>query len=215
MVRALRHVRGQRRRLRGRPEEGFSARKQILDAAAAVFGSKGFSATSVEDILEVAGVSRRTFYRFFQNREQVLTELFDTAGLLLVQAMKSALLLGKTSGERIKYVIEVILRSPHNTGPLALVFHTEAQNPSSPLRARREAIINSIVALLDSEVAADSGVHIDPLVFHSLIAAIEQVSVDIYTKSAATEADLDRGRRVMIYMAERILGESKLAPTRE
>ncbi len=213
MDRALkRAVRKERRRLRGRPDASFSARKEILDGAAQVFGARGYSATSVEHILEAANVSRRTFYRFFRNSEEVLTELFDTSCMMLVQAMRSAIMLGRTPDARIDYVIEVILRAPQTLGPLALVFHLEANNPSSKLYERRQTIINEIVRLLDSEIFADSGVHIDPLVYHSLIAAVEQVSVMIYTTTRATPADLERGKRVMVFMAERILADSVNAP---
>jgi AcrR family transcriptional regulator len=215
MIRARRSARKarQQRRARGRPEASFSARTQILDGAARVFGARGYAGTSVEHILEAANVSRRTFYRFFRNIDEVLSELFETASMMLLQAMRSAIMLGKTPEERIEYAIEVFLRAPQTVGPLSMVFHLEASNPASRLHVRREAAILEVVRLLDSEIFNEYGVHLDPLVFRGLIAAIEQISVIVYTQTDAGPADVERGKRAMIFIAKQILAASTEAPT--
>ena len=66
---------------RGRPNEAAepnAVRTRILRGAAKVFGERGYSASSVEAILEAAQVSRRTFYRTFRSKEDVLAALFAT-----------------------------------------------------------------------------------------------------------------------------------------
>jgi AcrR family transcriptional regulator len=66
------------RRLAGAPP-GPRKREQrsgeILDAAAALFVEKGVTATSIDDIVERAGVAKGTFYHYFQDRAAMLEAL--------------------------------------------------------------------------------------------------------------------------------------------
>ncbi|GEM_PF-745046 len=50
-------------------------RKTILEGAKTVFASKGYAATTVQDILQVAKVSRATFYKYFTSKRHVFVEL--------------------------------------------------------------------------------------------------------------------------------------------
>ncbi|MBV9166786.1 MAG: helix-turn-helix transcriptional regulator, partial [Solirubrobacterales bacterium] len=45
-------------------------RERIIDALAAVCARKGYRATTVEDVIAEAGVSRRTFYDLFTSKQQ-------------------------------------------------------------------------------------------------------------------------------------------------
>jgi AcrR family transcriptional regulator len=48
-------------------------RRQILDAALAVFTQKGFYATNVSDVAARAGVSQGTIYWYFESKEELFT----------------------------------------------------------------------------------------------------------------------------------------------
>jgi AcrR family transcriptional regulator len=50
-------------------------RQRILDVSARKFVEHGFENVSVEDIIEGAEIARSSFYRFFANREEVLTSM--------------------------------------------------------------------------------------------------------------------------------------------
>lgn len=49
-----------------------NVRRRLLEESARLFVSKGFDKVSVEDIIGAAGIARSSFYRFFDNREDVL-----------------------------------------------------------------------------------------------------------------------------------------------
>lgn len=61
---------------RGRPR-GTSARELEL-VALRLFGEQGFEQTTVDEIAAGAGVSRRTFFRYFDSKAEVLWSEFDT-----------------------------------------------------------------------------------------------------------------------------------------
>jgi AcrR family transcriptional regulator len=50
-------------------------RRRILDESARLFIARGFENVSVEEIIAAAGIARSSFYRFFSNREDVLTQI--------------------------------------------------------------------------------------------------------------------------------------------
>ncbi len=60
------------------------ARKSIFDAAFELFKTKGFEETTVDDIARAAGTSRRTYFRYFKTKEDViLSYIVDLARLAI------------------------------------------------------------------------------------------------------------------------------------
>lgn len=47
-------------------------RAQLIDAALSVLMVRGLEATSIDDLMAVAGMARSTFYNYFQSRDDVL-----------------------------------------------------------------------------------------------------------------------------------------------
>lgn len=47
-------------------------RNEILDAAEMLFTTKGYSQTTVNDILKEVGIAKGTFYYYFQSKEEVM-----------------------------------------------------------------------------------------------------------------------------------------------
>ena len=55
-----------------RDEKRARTRQALIDAALTLFAAKGYDATSTEEIAEWAGVSPRTFFRYFETKDRVL-----------------------------------------------------------------------------------------------------------------------------------------------
>ncbi|MSR08156.1 MAG: TetR/AcrR family transcriptional regulator [Gammaproteobacteria bacterium] len=65
-------------------------RSRILTESAALFVGQGYEHVSVEQILAAADIARSSFYRFFANREEVLTAIIRpvfAAGLTHLEAV--------------------------------------------------------------------------------------------------------------------------------
>lgn len=58
-------------------KEAEVRKSEILDAAAALFGEKGFDSTSTNDILDVVGIARGTLYHHFKSKEDIMDALIE------------------------------------------------------------------------------------------------------------------------------------------
>jgi len=65
-------------------------RSEIWNAAVDLFAEHGYDRTTVDDIATAAGVSRRTFFRYFASKDDVMVQATDTYGDLLVEAVKES-----------------------------------------------------------------------------------------------------------------------------
>lgn len=65
-------------------------REAIWDSALELFASKGFDETSVEEIAETAGVSRRTFFRYFESKNDLLAQCVIDYGDSIAAAIESS-----------------------------------------------------------------------------------------------------------------------------
>jgi len=63
-------------------------RNEILDAAGRLFGDKGYSKCTVNDILGAVGIAKGTFYYYFKSKEEVLDAIIDRVTEIVVARVK-------------------------------------------------------------------------------------------------------------------------------
>src|SRR5215218_6805837 len=73
-----------------RDEVMASQRGRMLDAMAQVVAEKGYGAATVADVIERAGVSRKTFYEHFRDKEACFLAAFDTGVEILLTIIGDA-----------------------------------------------------------------------------------------------------------------------------
>ena len=62
-------------------------RDAIFDAAIELFAVKGFDETTVEEVAQAAGVSRRSFFRYFASKDDLLAQNVVHYGIVLTAAI--------------------------------------------------------------------------------------------------------------------------------
>ena len=77
-------------RLVGVPRWEPDARTRLAGAALELYSQRGFEQTTVEDIAQRAGVTRRTFFRHFADKREVLFGSGNAEGLVVKSALQSA-----------------------------------------------------------------------------------------------------------------------------
>jgi AcrR family transcriptional regulator len=115
----------------GRRDRKKSETRQALrDAAHRLFAEKGFSHTTIDDIAEAANVSRRTFFRYYDSKDDLLRS--DVSDLLPVML---AALRSRPAGEPPFAAILASLRTLIGPdGPPAIA--QSLADPVGGLRAR-------------------------------------------------------------------------------
>ncbi|UYO46557.1 TetR/AcrR family transcriptional regulator [Rhodopseudomonas palustris] len=92
--------------------EGLRERKRretlqrISDAALELFLDKGFDATTLDEIAEAAGISRRTFFYYFASKDDILTAYLGRR----TDELRAAVLQSSSAGEPIDVVCNALLK---------------------------------------------------------------------------------------------------------
>ena len=63
-------------------------RAAVLEAARTRFADEGYHATSIDDIIETAGIARGTFYLYFESKRAIFDELLDELFTTLASTVK-------------------------------------------------------------------------------------------------------------------------------
>ena len=58
-------------------KEADERRNEILDAAETLFTEKGYSKTTIIDILNQVGIAKGTFYYYFKSKEEVMDAIIE------------------------------------------------------------------------------------------------------------------------------------------
>src|SRR6185312_6723758 len=80
-----------------RDEVVASQRGRMIDAMAQTVAAKGYTATTVADVVAHAGVSRKTFYEHFADREECFLAAYDAAVDVLLGAVAERMAAGPSS----------------------------------------------------------------------------------------------------------------------
>ena len=84
--------------------KGDEKRQAILDVAEKLFYTKGYEATSVQDILDVLATSKGSFYHHFESKEQVLATLCAQRAARAVGQAQEALVQVEAPLDRLRTV---------------------------------------------------------------------------------------------------------------
>jgi AcrR family transcriptional regulator len=67
----------------------LAVRQQLLDTALALFVEHGYEATTVDEIAAAAGMSKRSFFRYFGSKEDVILGKHERLGEQFVDALRA------------------------------------------------------------------------------------------------------------------------------
>jgi AcrR family transcriptional regulator len=133
-----------------RPYGGISAedrcsvrRRRLLDAGLELFGTRGIAATTIADVCEAAGLTKRYFYESFATIDDLAVAVFSDVTDRLVEKVWPAIALGDGVDPRpaLTVYLSAVLGDPR----LARLLGAESRTPA--LAERQAAFGSRAVAL--------------------------------------------------------------------
>jgi AcrR family transcriptional regulator len=169
-----------------------------------VFTEQGVRDVKIDDIISTAGVSRRTFYRLYGGKDEVLDALYEVACDRLLFMCRLGVQDEPDPVRQIERCVDAFVTYAQQSTRLAFVLGGEAQRQESALYPRRKQTHEAVVELLMSnEKVASEGV--DPMLVHALVQALEdvvQLALEEGDEGRKVSADrFERARSVMLRMA--------------
>ncbi|MEU9285556.1 TetR/AcrR family transcriptional regulator [Streptomyces sp. NPDC048275] len=115
-----------RPRVAQRPDSGLSPRDELLDAAAELFTTRGYAATTTRAVAERAGMRQASMYHYVSGKEELLAELLEstvTPSLTLARQLLAddAAPPVDRLWELCRTDVELLCGGPHNLGGLYLL----------------------------------------------------------------------------------------------
>lgn len=182
-------------RPRHTPDNGVGTpREQVLEAAARLFTSKGFAATSTREIAEAVGIRQASLYYHFAGKDEILAALLATTVRPTQMVVEE--IVAMVPPERVETAlcllalvdIDTLARVPHNVGVLYQlpdVVSATNLDCASFRHAHRE--LTETYTDLGSRLAARHGVTTSPPALGSML--IHQVEGVIALRTDGDKVD--------------------------
>jgi len=183
-------------------------RMRILRAAMNVFGRLGYADTRVEDIIEDAGVSRPTFYRYFRSKDDVFDAVDEVVSMSFLQTWTSAVANVEDAPQKLEKGVDAYLQWLYATGPVASATRRHPSHPEKHITARRDEGRRIIVDVFQRETLKTLGVEFDPWLFSMLQAATEKAA-DLLIADGLRPGDAKRAKQSMMRILAATLSEGE------
>ena len=139
-----------RQRRRGRPILPVDQqRRRLLDAARVVLQQRGFGNVRVTDVVRAAGMSSRSFYDYFDTKEDLLLELIHEAGRTLLTDFEQIFASAADPPELIKRAVAAYLAAFAGT-PLDL--EKLGESASKPVQRQLRDIVRKVGVVVAREL---------------------------------------------------------------
>ena len=110
-------------------------RDEILDAAAQLFGQKGFEAASMQDIAQAVNLQKASLYYHISSKQEILLALLDRALDLLIANMQDVMACPLPADEKIRQAMQIYLKTLLDHRDLAAILLLEHRSLKPELRS--------------------------------------------------------------------------------
>jgi TetR/AcrR family transcriptional regulator len=196
----------------GRPpqteQETRLAREHILAATSTVFGERGYHGANVSRVIELARISRPSFYRHFRNIDDALQVVLGRTGRSIARSISQAV--GAVTGELPRLIagIDAYLRWGEQNRALLRSLYAGAHDPANPVFALRPLLLGQLTDLLNTEVSRSGRAPLDEWTIDLFLNAMEYACYRLYLPDDRSAAAVAAARATMLRTALALLGRA-------
>ena len=136
-------------------ERRAGRREKLLDAAAELFGTVGFAATTIEMLCQAARLHPRYFYEEFDSREALLMAVYDrhvdATMRTVVRALDGA---RSDSRSRLEAGLRAFVHAALEDERLARINYFEMVGVNRELEARRRTVLRAFADMIATQIDA-------------------------------------------------------------
>ena len=193
-----------------------SQRERLLEAVGRAVAAKGYGDTTIDDIVRGAGVSKKTFYEHFSDKEDCFVAAYEAAAEQLFERVRDAQLRDPEDDwlARTRAGITAYLRWLAAEPALARVFLIEVGAAGPRAAESRERLRDryaELIGRLQQEARADFPElpELPAQIFHAVVAAVDDIVVREIREGGAE--DLLRLEPVLRYLQVALLAGPEVA----
>ncbi|POX53439.1 TetR/AcrR family transcriptional regulator [Streptomyces sp. Ru72] len=128
--------------------------QQMLDAAVKTFGQRGYMAASMDEIAELAGVSKPLVYLYLNSKESLFSACIRREAAALVEAVRSGVRPGTGADRQLWEGLQAFFTHTARNPDGWAVLHLQARTHGEPFAAEVAAMREEIVAFVTRLIAA-------------------------------------------------------------
>jgi AcrR family transcriptional regulator len=179
----------------------MDTRSTILWQSAKMLSSHGLKSCRIEDILVASNVSRRTFYKYFKNKEDILTELFNLASILVINIILMTMKKAGSPPDKLEKGICVFVDLLLTVGPLGNFLLSESMRPESPLAKKRIELYDQITSTMARVIKDYYHVDLDRMLYQTLIYSVVGTAIHLYQETEMNDGDRLSAKKALMTMA--------------
>lgn len=127
-------------------------KEKIIIESILLFEKKGFSETSIQDIVEALGVTKGTFYYYFSSKEQLLMDIHSGYIDDLLKRQAAIQVTPATNQQKLQQTVQLLIADIKEHGPSGRVFFREmrhlAEGNAKAVKEKREEFRKNIEKML-------------------------------------------------------------------
>lgn len=169
-------------------------RRRIAGAALTLFASRGYTATSVDDVVARARVSKSAFYEFFESKEHCFRDVLAQEGGDLIRDVLAEAATGHDHHQRLRLGITRFVRSCFERSDVARLLIVESVGLSAGVDSVRHELQGAFADAVAEEVRHarahdDFYADKDPAVFGRAVVGGVSDAVGHYLTHPGMDAD--------------------------
>ena len=185
-------------------------RERIIEALAVVCATRGYRATTIEEVIAEAGVSRRTFYDLFDGKQQCFLVAYEIAMGRVLRAVERAHRTSEGSwSERMTSALRALLSLCVAEPDFARLVMVEVLAAGRPALERRDAALSRFERLFEGGATGlplpDEAAR---LLARAVIGGLTEI---LYTRIIAGEAEAvpEAGSQLLYCMLVPYVGDER------